>query len=456
MMEDHAKASMNKDTSLLQTVAESWQRAAGQSKTITVGLSGGLDSVVLLHLLSRLQAECGFDLSALYVHHGLQAEADDWLVFCESYCASLNVPFRFEYVQVARSGKGLEAAARQARYQAYERSGAEVIALAHHQNDQSETFMLAALRGGGLRALAAMPQWRTFGENQQIWRPLLTVSRDELQRYADEQGLSYIEDPSNADNSLLRNWLRNEALPLWRDRVPQLDQQLSAGIQLLQQQLAVLDEVAEADAAWLEEAGYFDCGRWRTLSPAKQKQQLYHLARRKHLGVPSAVSVADFQRVLQHISPGTQAEWQLPAGKIYAYQNRLFALREDWLADCFWLNPQKMTGEDACLKETVATGSIKLCWHKLGLREDVLEQKPVIRAVTTDDIIELTAGHKKVRKLLQECKIPPFARPHWPVIVDVNNRCIAVANIWVSPSHACLGGWLPVFEQFNLFILEPK
>lgn len=99
-----------------------------------------------------------------------------------------------------------------------------------------------------------MPQWRTFGENQQIWRPLLTVSRDELQRYADEQGLSYIEDPSNADNSLLRNWLRNEALPLWQDRVPQLDQQLSAGIQLLQQQLAVLDEVAEADAAWLEEA----------------------------------------------------------------------------------------------------------------------------------------------------------------------------------------------------------
>ena len=456
MMEYYAEASMNKHNALLQTVVESWKQAGGQAQAVTVGLSGGLDSVVLLHLLSHLQNECGFALSALYVHHGLQAEADDWLVFCESYCRSLHIPFYCEYVKVAKNGKGLEAAARQARYQAYERNGAEVIALAHHQNDQSETFMLAALRGGGLRALAAMPGWRLLGANQQIWRPLLTVSRDELQAYADEQDLSYIDDPSNADNSLLRNWLRNEALPSWRERVPQLDQQLSAGIHLLQQQLAVLDEVAEVDAAWLEEAGYFDCERWRTLSPVRQRQQLYHLARRKQLGVPSSASVADFQRVLQHISPGTQAEWQLPAGKIYAYQNRLFALREDWLADCFWLNPQKMTGEDACLKETVATGSIKLCWHKLGLREDVLEQKPVIRAVTTDDIIELTAGHKKVRKLLQECKIPPFARPHWPVIVDVNNRCIAVANIWVSPSHACLGGWLPVFEQFNLFILEPK
>ena len=115
-----------------------------------------------------------------------------------------------------------------------------------------------------------------------------------------------------------------------------------------------------------------------------------------------------------------------------------------------------MQGQNACLKEMAASGNIKLCWHKLGLREDVLEQKLVIRAVTTDDVIELTAGHKKVRKLLQECKIPPFARPHWPVITDVNNHCIAVANIWVSPSHACPDGVLPVFEQFNLFILEPK
>ena len=93
MMEDYANASMNKHTALLQTVVESWKQAGGQAQTVTVGLSGGLDSVVLLHLLSRLQTECGFALSALYVHHGLQAEADDWLVFCESYCRSLHIPF---------------------------------------------------------------------------------------------------------------------------------------------------------------------------------------------------------------------------------------------------------------------------------------------------------------------------------------------------------------------------
>lgn len=450
---------MVKDTdTLLKTVGASWLRAAGRPATVTVGLSGGLDSVVLLHVLARLQTECGFVLSALYVHHGLQAEADDWLVFCRAYCASLGVSFYFEHVQVERNGKGLEGAARQARYQAYERSAGDVIALAHHQNDQSETFMLGVLRGGGLRALAAMPEWRGLALNgKQIWRPLLSVSRQALQAYAAEHGLSYIEDPSNADNSLLRNWLRNEALPLWRERVPQLDEQLSAGVQLLQQQLAVLDEVAKDDALWLEEAGYFDCKRWRQLSPARQCQQLYYLARRKQLGVPTAASVADFQRVLQQLKPGVQAEWRLPSGKVYAYQNRLFVLPQDWLKDCFWLDySQTMQGQNACLKEMAASGNIKLCWHKLGLREDVLEQKLVIRAVTTDDVIELTAGHKKVRKLLQECKIPPFARPHWPVITDVNNHCIAVANIWVSPSHACPYGVLPVFEQFNLFILEPK
>lgn len=442
---------------LLQIVGASWRHAAGNPRTVTVGLSGGLDSVVLLHVLVRLQAECGFVLSALYVHHGLQAEADEWLVFCRTYCASLGVPFHFEYVQVEKKGKGLEGAARQARYGAYGRNACDVIALAHHQNDQSETFMLAALRGGGLRALAAMPEWRRLADRgQQIWRPLLAVSRQSLQDYAAEHGLPYIEDPSNSDNSLLRNWLRNEALPLWRERVPQLDEQMLAGVQLLQQQLAVLDEVAKEDARWLEEKGYFDCNRWRRLSSARQCQQLYYLARRKQLGVPSAASVADFQRVLRQIEQGAQAEWRLPSGRVYAYQNRLFALPQDWLKDCFWLDTKTMQGQKACLKEMVASGNIKLCWHKLGLREDVLEQKLVIRAVTTDDVIELTAGHKKVRKLLQECKIPPFARPHWPVITDICNRCIAVANIWVSPSHACPDGVLPVFEQFNLFILEPK
>ncbi|MDO4249383.1 MAG: tRNA lysidine(34) synthetase TilS [Neisseria sp.] len=449
---------MVKDTdTLLKTVGASWLRAAGRPATVTVGLSGGLDSVVLLHVLARLQAECGFALSALYVHHGLLAEADEWLGFCQAYCASLEIPFYFEYVQVEKNGKGLEGAARQARYQAYERSAGDVIALAHHQNDQSETFMLGVLRGGGLRALAAMPEWRALALNgKQIWRPLLAVPRPVLQDYAAEHGLPYIEDPSNADNSLLRNWLRNEALPLWRERVPQLDEQLSAGVQLLQQQLAILDEVAKADALWLEEMGYFDCTRWRQLSPARQSQQLYDLARRKQLGVPSAASVADFQRVLLQIKPDVQAEWQLPFGKVYAYQNRLFALPQDWLGNCFWLDLQTMQDEKACLKEMAASGNIKLCWHKLGLREDVLEQKLLIRAVTTDDVIELTAGHKKVRKLLQECKIPPFVRSYWPVITDINNHCIAVANIWVSPSHACPDGVLPVFEQFNLFILEPK
>ena len=127
------------------------------ARHIEAALSGGLDSVVLLHLLSRLAGRLNIKLTAVHVHHGLQDEADDWLEFCRDYCARLAVPLRWQKVDVVSDGLGIEAAARQARYRVFGETEADVLAAAHHADDQVETFMLAALRGGGLRALSAMP-----------------------------------------------------------------------------------------------------------------------------------------------------------------------------------------------------------------------------------------------------------------------------------------------------------
>lgn len=115
-----------------------------------VGLSGGLDSVVLLHLLHRMREFRHFDLRAVHVHHGLSANADNWAKFCQDYCWGLNVALRVYRVNVEKQGKGLEAAARAARYQAFSDGLKKIIVLAHHRNDQIETFMLSAVRGGGI------------------------------------------------------------------------------------------------------------------------------------------------------------------------------------------------------------------------------------------------------------------------------------------------------------------
>ncbi|WP_054619471.1 tRNA lysidine(34) synthetase TilS [Neisseria sp. 83E34] len=444
------------DKRLLSKLSVSFDRCVSQGASIEVGLSGGLDSIVLLHLLNRLRNDRQFDLCAAHIHHGLQVAADDWPRFCGEFCQTLHIPFRVEYVQANTEKIGVEAGARRARYQAFVQSRADIVALAHHQDDQVETFMLSALRGSGIRGLSAMPELRALGKRHQLWRPLLEITREELSAYAQLHCLQYIDDPSNSDESLLRNWLRNTGLPIWRERLPFLDRHIMASVKTLQEELAVLEEVSEQDKQTIYHSGFFDCVVWRKLTAARQSRQLLFMVKQNNLGIPTQASLNDFRRVLNECGNGS-AEWCLHGGKIYAYQNRLFCVHDNWLDDCVWLKKTCLSeNSEASLNTVLEKANFKLCRHLYGLREDVLEQVGNIRAVSTDDMIELTVGHKKVRKLLQECKIPPFVRPYWPVITNQEGQCIAVANLWVNPGYACLNGVVPYFEKFNCFVLEPK
>lgn len=223
---------------------------------VEVGLSGGLDSVVLLHLLHRMREFYHFDLRAIHVHHGLSTNADSWAKFCQDYCQGLNVALRVCRVNVEKQGKGLEAAARAARYQAFSDGLKKIIVLAHHRNDQIETFMLSAVRGGGLRGMAAMPVWRDLNEEIQIWRPLLAFSRQKLAEYAQQWGLYFVEDESNEDSGYLRNWVRNQALPQWQQRIPNFEQQICANVRLLQEDLQLLDELIESEYQRISQTEY--------------------------------------------------------------------------------------------------------------------------------------------------------------------------------------------------------
>lgn len=199
-----------------------------------VAYSGGLDSTVLLHALcARLGAA---QLQAVHVHHGLQQQADDWAEHCADQCRQLGVSLTRVQAQVNSRGQGLEAAARTERYRQFDRllAGGGTLWLAHHLDDQLETFFLRLLRGSGLTGLTAMAVQRDQADYQ-LMRPWLAQPRARLEDYAQQQGLRWIDDPSNADVQFDRNYLRQEILPLLAERWPAYRQTVQRSISHLQQ-----------------------------------------------------------------------------------------------------------------------------------------------------------------------------------------------------------------------------
>lgn len=197
-----------------------------RGKRLAVGLSGGVDSVVLLHLLRELAPRRGMLLSAVHVHHGLSPNADAWARHCRKLCREWGVPLTVRRASVQKKGRGLEAAAREARRAAFAALPADAIVLAHHLDDQAETVLLNLLRGAGPRGAAAMPAVGRLGDKR-LLRPLLQVPRGEILAYARAHHLEWIEDESNRDTRLARNFLRLRVGPLLEERFPRWRESLA-------------------------------------------------------------------------------------------------------------------------------------------------------------------------------------------------------------------------------------
>jgi tRNA(Ile)-lysidine synthase len=197
-----------------------------RGRRIAVGFSGGLDSTVLLHVLRRLGPALGYRLAALHVHHGLSPNANAWRAHCAAACRAMGVPFASRRVKVRRAGKGLEAAAREARRRVFMACDADAVALAHHLDDQAETVLHALLRGAGPAGASGMPAVAKLG-GKLLLRPLLELPREALLAYARAQRLAWIEDESNADESFARNFLRQRVGALLATRFPRWRESLA-------------------------------------------------------------------------------------------------------------------------------------------------------------------------------------------------------------------------------------
>lgn len=409
-----------------------------------MALSGGLDSVVLLHLLVCAGKRAGFVPEALHIHHGLSPRADDWADFCRNYCDMLGVGLETVKVCVEKNGLGIEAAARQKRYAEFAEKGFDVLALAHHRDDQIETFMLAVARGGGLRALAAMPAVRPLGENGIIWRPLLPFSRQDIWDYARKHGLPNIEDESNTDTAYLRNRFRHRILPELSAQIPHFGRHVLNNVRALQEDLALLEEVVVQDCRWVCGAGYFDTARWLTFSPRRKTHILRNFLKENGIPVPNQNALADIARVLTEAKTG---RWNLQGFELHHYAGRLFVFASEQLAKPAFLKDGTTSGN---LKKILTEHRFVLKRHPFGLPEAMLEQDGILRTVAASDTLAVGGIHKNVKKILQGKRVLPFLRPIWPLVADSGNRPLALANCCADFQISVSDGILPVHPDFPI------
>ena len=272
-------------------------------EAMCIGLSGGLDSMVLLDIAHAAGAALGIRVSAIHVHHGLSPNADDWARFCEGQCGQRSIPLEIARVHVNRAGGlGLEAAAREVRLACYAKADAQWIALAHHADDFAETFLLRLLRGAGIKGLAAMPEVRPLGAGKCLIRPLLALRRADLESYARERALAWIEDESNLDTGFDRNYLRHEVIPRLAQRFPAAVQNIRRAGDHARATQALLDDLARLDLQRADADDALPMALMRSLSVGRAKNVLRYYLAAHGVAMPDRARLGEAVRQIRECS----------------------------------------------------------------------------------------------------------------------------------------------------------
>lgn len=412
-------------------------------KRFVIAYSGGLDSHVLLHSISRLRASLdGRDIIALHVDHGLSQKSDQWSRHCAAQCEALGVPFVDIKVDAKpESGESPEAAAREARYQAFNEfmQACDCLLTAHHQDDQAETLLLQLLRGAGPRGLAAMPSFARFSMGWHA-RPLLGYSNDELHVYAQQVGLSWIDDESNSDTRFDRNFLRHEIMPLLKTRFPGVAATLSRSASLCAEAAGLLEEAAAADLTQVQlSQEALSVSGLQGLGETRARNLMHQWCRGRGLPTPTA---AQMQCVWDEVIGAAEDSEPLvswPGGEVRRYRDALFLnapLQKHDVGQCLpW------DGQQALMIPGLGRLTAEPMLGKGIVSSALLDRNVEIRFRQGGEQLRPAGRHGRhaLKKLFQEAGIPPWQRERIPLLY-VDDQLLAVAGLWVADEVAVPAG----------------
>jgi tRNA(Ile)-lysidine synthase len=426
---------------------------------LVVALSGGVDSTVLLAALAAHRLE-GLRVRAVHVNHGIHPNASKWSRHCRALARGLGVSLAVLQTRVVRApGASLEAAARDARYAllAAELAPGEFLLTGHHEDDQLETVLLQLFRGAGLAGLAAMPQITAFAEGW-LARPLLPRARAELEEWARGAGLSWVEDDTNADETLDRNYLRRQVLPLVRERWQGVGSAVSRSARHAAEGQRLLDMIARTDVERASSGAELFVPTLRALPPDRRRNALRFWITRAGARAPDTSRLEELAGPVIDARPDSNPRVQWGDVEVRRHADLLTIIKG---ATAGSLTDRSRIS--AAERQNAVAPAVEWAWKvapSLELSEGggTLELKPDPHGPIDLDVIpaSVTVSRRRggerlrprrggprrsLKSLLQESHLPIAQRGRLPLLFS-GATLLAVGSVWVDESIQVTPGTL--------------
>jgi len=439
------------------------------SPKLVLAYSGGVDSEVLAYGLSCLaQRYPQIACLLIHVHHGLSTNADTWVQHCINRAKHYQLPLQVERVNVDKGPRqSLEAQAREARYQAFDRylNPGDILLTAHHQDDQLETLLLALKRGQGPKGLAAMGTVQTY-KHAWLVRPLLDISRDQIEQFAAQNSLLHIEDESNQDDSFDRNFLRLEIIPRLKQRWPSIATTAARSAALCGEQQQIIDDevslrlphwlvLPSSENALITESCGFSLTGFAQLTPAWQALLFRGYLSHCELNLPSQVQLQQMLSQLLAAKDDANVLIQWGDYQVRRFANVAYALNASELDP---LDATQLTANFLSLINGDVTDVIcHIGQHQYRLSQQGAAHHPLLALPPANTTVTLRYGAagsikcypqfassqrqkpRELKKLWQECHIPPWRRQQIPLIF-YNDILVAAIGLWIDKRYLAPAG----------------
>jgi tRNA(Ile)-lysidine synthase len=400
---------------------------------LAVAFSGGLDSTVLLH--ATVKAHGAKNVYAFHVHHGIQKEADQWQRHCQAIAKKLGCHFDTQNVKLNKNSN-IESQARELRYQALydmcQQQHINDLLLAHHQDDQAETVLIQLMRGAGVAGLSAMPLVKTTKQNTiHIWRPFLNMRRQDLEAYAKEHRLTWIEDPSNQDESYRRNAIRKTILPTLEKHQAGATENLARSAKHLAQAQELLNQLADIDLGLIDTKDGLSKTNlirlYKTSAP-RASNALRRWLNKNQLAYPSEERLTAWWLELQQSRVDSQLQWEHDGHLIRLWRGAL-SIHHDQQASTSKKNTD--TEGEWIFKQLPSNSKLPGIAKQ---RFNEAKTKGLINTMARQGgekfKVDLKRPRKSLKNLFQEANIPPWQRDI--PLLYIGDELVAVAGIGIS------------------------